>query len=96
MTRNVYEETYQKYLEVISSSLHYLEMQDKVDVNTATAEELRSMAEDGYIVRYRNDRMFNAKVQMIVASLMTEFGNAMDDVIKERLPNVRSETDASK
>lgn len=92
MTRNVYEETYEKYLEVISSSLHYLEMQDKVDVSTATYEELRSMAEDGYIVRYQNDRIFNAKVQMIVASLMTEFDNAMNDVIKERLPNVSERT----
>lgn len=87
MSRNIYKETYEKYIQIIASQLNYLEMYDKLDMSTATCKEIRSMVEDGYIVRYRNDPIFNAKVQMVVASLMTEFGRTMDDVIKERFQN---------
>lgn len=87
MRRNIYEETYNKYIQIIASQLNYLEVAEKLVMKTATAKDINKLSDDGYLVRYRNDPIFNAKVQMVVASLMTEFNATLEDAIAERLEN---------
>ena len=58
-----------EFTEVIGSRLHYFESVDKVDLNVCTAKDIADL-HDGWVHRYRNDPMFNAKVNSIVASLM--------------------------
>ena len=55
--------------EIVASQMHYHDMMDLKQSERQTAMQVRNTA-NGWIERYRGDRVFNARVQSMVAGIM--------------------------
>jgi hypothetical protein len=64
-----YSELHDRFTEIAASQIHYFDRVDGVDLSRATADEVRNLS-DGWILRYRSDAMFNARVRSMVSQLM--------------------------
>jgi len=58
-----------QFTEIVASGLHYYDKQDSIDMLSVTAKEINNMV-DGWKERYKEERLFKAKVDSIVARLM--------------------------
>lgn len=75
VVRRDYRVMSDKFTEIVASNLHYFERVEGIDLTRATADEVRCLS-DRWILRYRNEPSFNAKVRKITAQLMAEVTDA--------------------
>ena len=70
-------------VEIIASALHY---HDHIpDPNTRLTAMQVTQQFEGWVARYRNDRMFNARVQSMVAGIMLGLETSIEREVSERL-----------
>lgn len=67
--RRDYADVANKFTDVVAAQMHYFDRVDGVDLNLATADEIRNLS-DGWILRYRNDHIFKLRVTSTVSQLM--------------------------
>jgi hypothetical protein len=80
MKTDIYRSLGDKFVEVVASALHH---QDFSDPRPKTAEEA-IYASDGWQGRYRSNAMFHARVDVIVAGMVSVAIDAFNKELDER------------
>lgn len=75
-----YRKTYDAFLDIVASNLHYQDvMEQQGDNQRLTVQDVMNRHE-GFINRYRNDPLFNARVDSMVAALTVALRELEEDV----------------